>query len=58
MKSWSRLAWMDALAAMAGARHLSADGSLAAVLFAYKLEKELIEVLAQEFESTISRRTQ
>src|SRR2546430_10308357 len=36
----------DALAAMAAARHLSVDGSLASVLFADKLEKAIIGVLA------------
>ena len=37
----------DALAAMAAARHLSVDGSLASVLFGYKLEREITGVLAQ-----------
>jgi hypothetical protein len=37
----------DALAAMAAARHLSVDGSLASVLFAYNLEKSVTLVLAQ-----------
>lgn len=37
----------DALAAMAAARHLSVDGSLASVLIAYKLEKAITGVLAQ-----------
>jgi len=37
----------DALAAMAAARHLSVDGSLASVLFAYKLERAITGVLAQ-----------
>jgi len=37
----------DALAAMAAARHLSVDGSLASVLFAYKLENSITGVLAQ-----------
>src|SRR5712692_4624969 len=37
----------DVLAAIAAARHLSVDGSLASVLFAYKLEKAIIAVLAQ-----------
>jgi hypothetical protein len=37
----------DVLAAMAAARHLSVDGSLASVLFAYKLENALREILAQ-----------
>ena len=36
----------DALAAMAAARHLSTDGSLASVLFAYKLENVITGVLA------------
>jgi len=36
----------DLLAAMAAARHLSVDGSLASVLFAYKLENALTRVLA------------
>lgn len=40
-------AMRDALAAMAAARHLSVDGSLASVLFAYKLENSLTGVLAQ-----------
>jgi hypothetical protein len=35
----------DVLAAMAAARHLSVDGSLASVLFAYKLENSTIKVL-------------
>jgi hypothetical protein len=37
----------DLLAAMAAARHLSLDGSLASVLFAYKLENTLSVILAQ-----------
>lgn len=37
----------DLLAAMAAARHLSVDGSLASVLIAYKLENMLSGVLAQ-----------
>jgi len=37
----------DALAAMAAARHLSVDGSLASVLFAYKLENSVTLVLVQ-----------
>jgi hypothetical protein len=37
----------DALAAMAAARHLSVDGSLASVLFGYRLEKAITGVLAQ-----------
>src|SRR5216117_3127796 len=37
----------DALAAMAAARHFSVDGSLASVLFAYKLETTVTGVLAQ-----------
>jgi hypothetical protein len=37
----------DALAAMAAARHLSLDGSLASVLFAHKLENTLSGILAQ-----------
>ena len=37
----------DALAAMAAARHLSVDGSLASVLFAYKLDRAITGVLAQ-----------
>lgn len=40
-------AMSDLLAAMAAARHLSQDGSLASVLFAYKLENALSVVLAQ-----------
>ena len=35
----------DALAAMAAARHLSVDGSLASVLFAYKMENSITNVL-------------
>jgi hypothetical protein len=37
----------DVLAAMAAARHLSADGSLASVLFAYRLEDSIRAILAQ-----------
>jgi hypothetical protein len=37
----------DALAAMAAARHLSLDGSLASVLFGHKLENALSGILAQ-----------
>ena len=37
----------DALAAIAAARHLSVDGSLASVLFGYKLERTITGVLAQ-----------
>jgi hypothetical protein len=37
----------DALAAMAAARHLSVDGSLASVLIAYKLENSAAGILAQ-----------
>ncbi len=37
----------DALAAMAAARHLSVDGSLASVLFAYRLENALTGILAR-----------
>jgi hypothetical protein len=37
----------DLLGAMAAARHLSVDGSIASVLFAYKLENTLSGVLAQ-----------
>jgi hypothetical protein len=37
----------DALAAMAAARHLSVDGSLASVLFAYKLENSTAGLLVQ-----------
>jgi hypothetical protein len=40
-------AMSDALAAMAAARHLSVDGSLASVLFAYRLENEVTGVLAE-----------
>jgi hypothetical protein len=40
-------AMRDVLAAMAAARHLSVDGSLASVLFAYKLENSIAAVLAQ-----------
>jgi len=37
----------DVLAAMTAARHLSVDGSLASVLFAYKLERAMSEILIQ-----------
>ncbi len=37
----------DALAAMVSARHLSVDGSLASVLFSYKLETSITGVLTQ-----------
>jgi hypothetical protein len=37
----------DAVAAMAAARHLSVDGSLASVLFAYKLENSVTGILAR-----------
>jgi hypothetical protein len=37
----------DVLAAMAAARHLSVDGSLASVLFAYKMENSVTGVLAR-----------
>src|SRR5438309_4720593 len=37
----------DALAAIAAVRHLSVDGSLASVLFGYKLERTITGVLAQ-----------
>lgn len=37
----------DVLAAMAAARHLSVDGSLASVLFAYKLENSITGILVQ-----------
>ena len=37
----------DALGAIAAARHLSVDGSLASVLFGYKLEREITGVLAR-----------
>jgi hypothetical protein len=39
----------DALSAMAAARHLSVDGSLASVLFAYKLENSVSGVFVQNF---------
>jgi hypothetical protein len=45
----------DALAAMAAARHLSVDGTLASVLFAYKLENAISGILARnldQFSST------
>jgi hypothetical protein len=41
-------AMSDALAAMAAGRHLSVDGSLASVLFAYKLENLISGVLVQD----------
>jgi hypothetical protein len=41
-------AMSDLLAAMAAARHLSVDGSLASVLFAYRLENTLSGILAQD----------
>jgi len=37
----------DAVAAMAAARHLSVDGSLASVLFAYKMENSVTGILVQ-----------
>jgi hypothetical protein len=37
----------DVLAAMAAARHLSGDGTLASVLFAYKLENSITGILVQ-----------
>jgi hypothetical protein len=37
----------DAVAAMAAARHLSVDGSLASVLFAYKMENSVTGILAR-----------
>jgi hypothetical protein len=37
----------DALAAMAAARHLSVDGSIASVLFAYRLENSVTGILVQ-----------
>jgi hypothetical protein len=40
----------DALAAMAAARHLSVDGTLASVLFAYKLENAISGVLARNLD--------
>jgi hypothetical protein len=40
----------DALAAMTAARHLSLDGSIASVLFAYKLENEIAGVLASNLD--------
>ncbi|MGA3300765.1 MAG: hypothetical protein ABSD87_11800 [Candidatus Acidiferrales bacterium] len=36
----------DVLASMAAERHLSLDGSLASVLFSYKMEQPLVEILA------------
>ena len=41
-------AMSDLLAGMAAARHLSTDGSLASVLFAYRLENALSGILAQD----------
>jgi len=43
-------AMSDALAAMAAARHLSVDGTLASVLVAYKLENAITRVLAQNLD--------
>jgi hypothetical protein len=43
----TRGAMGDVLAAMAAARHLSVDGSLASVLLAYKLENSIAGVLVQ-----------
>jgi hypothetical protein len=43
----TRGAMDDALAAMAAARHLSVDGSIASVLFAYRLENSVSGVLVQ-----------
>jgi hypothetical protein len=40
----------DALAAMAAARHLSVDGTLASVLFAYKLERMISGVLERNLD--------
>jgi hypothetical protein len=40
----------DALAAMAAARHLSVDGTLASVLFAHKLENAIAGVLARNLD--------
>jgi hypothetical protein len=37
----------DVLAALAAARHLSVDGSLASVLFSYKLENAIVSVLTR-----------
>ena len=37
----------DAVAAIAAARHLSIDGSLASVLFAYKIENSVTEIVAR-----------
>jgi hypothetical protein len=37
----------DAVAAMAAARHLSVDGSLASVLFAYRIENSVTGIVAQ-----------
>jgi hypothetical protein len=36
----------DVLASMAAERHLSLDGSLASLLFSYKMEQPLVEILA------------
>ena len=36
----------DVLASMAAERHLSLDGTLASVLFSYKMEQPLVEILA------------
>ena len=41
-------AMSDVLTAMAAARHLSTDGSLASVLFAYRLENTLSGILTQD----------
>lgn len=43
----SQRAMSDALAAIAAARHLSLDGSLASVLISYRLENEITKVLAE-----------
>jgi hypothetical protein len=40
----------DALATMAAARHLSVDGTLASVLFAYKLERMISGVLERNLD--------
>jgi hypothetical protein len=37
----------DAVAAIAAARHLSVDGSLASVLFAYKMENSVTGILSR-----------
>jgi hypothetical protein len=47
-------AMSDALAAMAAARHLSVDGTLASVLFAYKLENAISGVLARNLDQLSS----